>query len=239
MTFIPSDQSKLPELFKALALAQAEFGHIEKNKTVEIRPREKPAYSFKYADLDEILGKIKPALSKHGLTLLQPVLPDEAGVSWLITAVVHADGAALESRVLAPSPTEDPKVYGGLLSFMRRYMVSAFFCLAADDDLDDNGQERGEGGWDEERIERPARAAPARKSAAAKTASAAAKTSPAGSTINPGQVKFLNNKLAALKLDNDAAMEFFERMDIPGFSTDISLAKFAELSHELDRMRDA
>lgn len=99
-------------------------------------------------------------------------------------------------------------------------------------DDDDGGG--GEGGGDQGG-QGAQRATPQRRSAA-KPASG---KPPASGNISPNQVKFLEQKLKALKLTVEQQDEFFHRMKLEEFNTGITLAKFAELQKELDRMRDA
>lgn len=221
-TMIPSDPAKLPALFEALALAQGEFAQIAKSTTVSIRPKDasKSPYSFKYADLQEILDAVRPFLSARGLCLVQPVMTDEAGKSWLVTAVCHKDGGVLESRVEAPAPTEDPKQYGGLITFMRRYMVNSILCLASDDDLDDDGAEtQRSGGYTNARPlsgHRPAIAQPAA-------------TTGAVGVISSGQAAWLANKFKALGIAPDSALARFKVASL----AELDGASFDTLKSEL------
>lgn len=106
--------------------------------------------------------------------------------------------------------------------------------MPRDDDDGGNGAGGGDGSGQQQST---ARATPQRRSAApaAKTVS----SKPAGGCIVPNQVKFLEQKLGALKLSSEATAEFFSAMQIDKFDTSITLARFAELQKELDRMRDA
>lgn len=102
-------------------------------------------------------------------------------------------------------------------------------------DEDDGGNGTGEDGGQQQSA---ARATPQRRSAAPAAKTASNKPA-AGSGIVPNQVKFLEQKLGALKLSPEATAEFFSAMQIEKFDTSITLARFAELQKELDRMRDA
>lgn len=129
-------------LYAALAAAQAEFQPIEKNRSVTIRPRDGAPYSFRYADLEEILAKTRPALTKNGLALFQ-VLNANGGATVLRCELVHGSGARLSSEVSIPSPDQlrDPKQFGAQVTYFRRYMATSMLGVAADDDLDDDGNE--------------------------------------------------------------------------------------------------
>jgi len=132
----------LGALYAALAVAQGAFQPIEKNRSVTIRPREGAPYSFRYADLEQILAKTRPALVSNGLALFQ-VIDSQANSAMLRCELVHKDGGRLVSEISIPHPhtLKDPKLFGASVSYFRRYMVTAMLGVAADDDLDDDGRE--------------------------------------------------------------------------------------------------
>lgn len=190
-------QALQAKLFAALAKAQAEFEPIEKNRAVEIRPRDKAPYSFRYADLQEILAKTRKALTANGLALFQLV---EDGV--LRCVLAHQDGGSLASSLALPTSMRemhDPKALGALISYLRRYQVSAILGVAADDDLDEDGTAAGEattGAAPGAAAGAPAAdkpAMPARRSAAAAPKEAPQTDRP----VTAGEMKWLDNKLGA------------------------------------------
>lgn len=129
-------------LYAALAAAQGEFQPIEKNRSVTIRPREGAPYSFRYADLEEIISKTRPALTKHKLALFQS-LDVSGNDARLVCTLAHAEGAVIQSAISIAHPhsMKEPKQFGALVSYYRRYMVTSILGVAADDDLDEDGQE--------------------------------------------------------------------------------------------------
>ena len=144
---------KLPALYGALAVAQGQFLPIAKNRSVTIKPRDGAAYSFRFADLEAIITGTRQALSSNGLAIVQLVEPNcgteyEPGKRYdqLVTKLLHKDGAHIEDRVDLPSPSAygDPKQYAGDRTYLRRYARSSLLDVAADDDLDDNGQGIGD-----------------------------------------------------------------------------------------------
>lgn len=243
---------KLPALFDALSQAQGEYLPVVRDKQVvqKLKNKETGNYTgqtitFFYAELAQILDATRAALAKYGLSFIQPLETRADNAIIVVSILAHKDGGMVMSRMTVPGAKNMPEM-GGFISYIRRYAAGPILSVSAEDDADrgvgdtdDDGSGGGEfGGRSEtEYHERPARAVPARKSAAAKTAPPAKR--PAVGTINAGQVKFLNNKLTALKLSNDDAMAYFERMEIPGHSDEITLEQFAKLTHELDRLRDA
>jgi len=127
-------------LYGALALAQGEFKSIAKNRTVRIASA-KGSYTFRYADLEAILSACRPALAKNGLALVQTLESVPDGGTLLLTEIVHKDGGRIMSEVKLPRyDNGDPKSFGGLVTYYRRYAACPMLGVSADDDLDENGE---------------------------------------------------------------------------------------------------
>ena len=128
----------LAELYQALAEARSEFAPIRKSRTVKISGP-KGTYSFDYAEFDVSLDATMPALSRHGLSVMQPV-----GIGVLRTIICHKGGARIVSTTTLPS-ADDIKTLGGYITYLKRYCYNALLCLAADVDMDDMPEaKRGE-----------------------------------------------------------------------------------------------
>jgi hypothetical protein len=144
VNLIPLPDGHMGEFFGALAAAQGAFDHIEKSKHVMIRPRDasKAAYSFKYADLAEIRSKTTPALAANKLALTQLVTnkPREVGGIMIRTILGHASGARMEAVLDLPKTNGDVKDLGAYITYLRRYVVGPMLGIAADDDLDEDGE---------------------------------------------------------------------------------------------------
>lgn len=121
-------------IYAALAAAQAEFKPVVKNCV-------NPAFNSKYADLQSILDATRPALNRHGLFLFQRVASSKDGVS-VETCVSHSSGETLSSGVLflpVISPKNPAQGFGSAETYARRYSLSAFLGVSADEDDDGNG----------------------------------------------------------------------------------------------------
>ncbi len=179
-------------LYAALAAAQGEFMAIEKNRNVTIKPREAPAYSFRYADLEEVISKTRPALTKHKLALFQS-LDVSGNDARLVCTLAHADGATVQSAISIPHPhsMKEPKQFGALVSYYRRYMVTSILGVAADDDLDEDGQEgqqtTGQAA-SQHAGQKPAVTQPQRRPAASKPEQT-------GEPATQGEVAYINKKI--------------------------------------------
>lgn len=123
--------------YAAFAKAQGAFQPIEKNRDVFIKS-DKGSYSFKYADLAEIRAKTTPAMSENGLCLFQLVTEDD-GATCIRTIIGHASGAEVESTIHI-NRQGDMKQFGATVTYLRRYVVGPMLGIAADDDIDEDGE---------------------------------------------------------------------------------------------------
>ncbi|GAA4401128.1 ERF family protein [Quisquiliibacterium transsilvanicum] len=197
MSNTPHQAGAMPALYAALAKAQGAFQAIVKNRDVEITMKSGGRYRFRYADLEEILSKTRPALAANGLALIQRVESNQGG-PLLVCCLVHADGGMLTSEVAMPSARDlgDPKSFGAAITYLRRYLVTAMLGVAADDDLDEDGQEMGEPAArtaSKPPVAKPQRRAPADAPAAPAPTAAAGDSAPA----TQGEIAYISKKIEA------------------------------------------
>jgi ERF superfamily len=115
----------LGPLAGALAKAQAAFPPIVRDKEVASR-----SYSYKYAPLDAILAAVREPLAANGLAIAQLLDgPD------LVTILLHESGATLQARSSLP-PWDGVQQYGSMVTYIRRYALTAILGIAAEDDDD-------------------------------------------------------------------------------------------------------
>lgn len=109
----------------ALAKAQIAFPPIVRDKEVAVR-----SYSYKYAPLDVILAAVREPLSVNGLAIAQLLEgPD------LVTLLLHESGSTLTARTPLP-PWEGVQQYGSMVTYIRRYALTAMLGIATEDDDD-------------------------------------------------------------------------------------------------------
>lgn len=118
-------------LFEALAKAQAEFGTVTATSRVAFKN-----VDFKFAPLSEILGAVRPALNKYGLTLTQQTkhIPfGNANGIKVVTTLLHESGAsyAIESVPVFYN-VNDIKNLGAQVTYLRRYEVKTLLGIEAD-----------------------------------------------------------------------------------------------------------
>jgi len=122
------------EIATALSKAQGEFPRINVNQ-------ENPFFKSGFADLNNIVRAVRPALSKNGLCVTQQtkILPDGATV--LVTRARHSSGQWIESRVRILPPKNDMQSYASTLSYMKRHAVMALLNITIDSDFADDDAE--------------------------------------------------------------------------------------------------
>lgn len=118
-------------LFEALAKAQAEFESVTATSRVTFKN-----VDFKFAPLSEILGAVRPALNKYGLTLTQQTkhIPfgNANGVK-VVTTILHESGVSYNiESVPVFYNVNDIKNLGAQVTYLRRYEVKTLLGIEAD-----------------------------------------------------------------------------------------------------------
>jgi len=120
-----SDQIDL--IAAALAKAQGEVKNPSFNRV-------NPHFKSKYADLGEVLGAVRPALSKNGISIMQMTDVTETGIV-LHTRLTHESGQWIEG-VYPVSPMGTHQQMGAALTYAKRQALSAIVGVAGEDDTD-------------------------------------------------------------------------------------------------------
>jgi hypothetical protein len=121
------------EIAAALAKAQGEMKNAPFNAT-------NPHLKNKFANLASVRDTTVPTLSKHGIAVVQTIVPFDGRAS-LATRLLHTSGQWMES--LCPLPNvEDMQKLGSAITYARRYSLAAICGIAADEDDDANGAEK-------------------------------------------------------------------------------------------------
>lgn len=139
-------------LSDALAKAQAEMKNAPLSKV-------NPHFRSKYADLPAVRDATLPALTKHGLAILQAPTVTGEGQFVLVTRLMHSSGEWIESSY--PLPMGDkPQAIGSALTYARRYSWSAICGITADED--DDGQAAQDAPSQQQQRQPPKQQAPTR-----------------------------------------------------------------------------
>ena len=118
------------KLAGALAAAQGEILGAPKSSL-------NPHFKSRYADLAEVWGACREALSKHKIAVIQAVQSSEDGASlWLETILAHESGETAVSRFPLRPTKPDMQGLGSAISYARRYALSAMVGVVSEQDDD-------------------------------------------------------------------------------------------------------
>lgn len=120
-------------LSDALAKASEQFGEV-------VKSTKNPFYKSTYADLSALINATRPALSKHGLVVIQSPKMAGNGVQGVTvtTMLCHASGEWMSDDLTLPVAKYDPQGYGSAMTYARRYAYQSMLNLAGELDDDAN-----------------------------------------------------------------------------------------------------
>lgn len=129
-----SKSENLNELGTALAKAESEFEQITKDTT-------NPHFGKTYADLSSLIRATRPALAKHGITVIQ--IPRLRGQNFVevTTMIMHASGQFMACELIMPAAQRDrfdAQTIGSAITYARRYAYQSMLNVAGEDDDDGN-----------------------------------------------------------------------------------------------------
>jgi len=127
---IPLTSDQLDQLYTAFCAAQAEMPMIELNKEVKTR-----TFSYKYADLTEVVRKTRGCLTKHGLSVSQMFFQEE-GILFIVTRLQHISGQWQQSLVAVTPDENTNQSRGKAITYAKRYAYAAIVGVVADEDED-------------------------------------------------------------------------------------------------------
>jgi hypothetical protein len=131
-------------LMSALAAAQGEFTEIEKKLTASVASRREGArsYTYTYADLASVLAAVRPALSKHGIALMQ--FPRVTRGALLVTTMLsHGEsGEWVACDLVVALDGLDPQAVGSATTYAKRYGLTSLLGVAAGESDDDGAAAR-------------------------------------------------------------------------------------------------
>jgi ERF superfamily protein len=116
----------LAALAAALAKAQGEMAGASKDSL-------NPHFKAKYASLASVWDACRAALSKNGLSVLQPVRADGARVT-VTTILAHNSGEWISEDLTVTAQSETPQGIGSALTYCRRYSLASMVGIAPEDD---------------------------------------------------------------------------------------------------------
>ena len=125
--------AEIGEIAAALSVAQAEINPAEKNAT-------NPHLKNKYANISAIYDAVRDVLPKHGLCVVQTMLPTDGTRAHVRTTLAHKSGQWFASECVMPLDRQGgAQGMGSAITYARRYSLSAILGVVADEDDDGNG----------------------------------------------------------------------------------------------------
>src|SRR5690625_661708 len=126
------------EISKAMAKFQEEVKQ-------PFRDADNPFFKSKYVPLENVVEAIHDIAPKHGLSFVQSPLNDEAGRVGVKTLLMHESGEWIEfPPVFFEAEKQTPQGYGALITYIKRYSLSAIFGITSDQDDDGNESSQNE-----------------------------------------------------------------------------------------------
>lgn len=117
----------MKQLATALVKAQEEMGMATKDS-------KNPFFKSKYADYNSVREVVLPALNKHKVVVLQPIVYQD-GKSFVKTILMHESGEQLESMTeVVAVKQNDPQAAGSAQTYAKRYALQSFMCVGSADD---------------------------------------------------------------------------------------------------------
>jgi hypothetical protein len=132
-TFNEQMSDEIGELAAGLAKAQGEMMNGAKSKQ---------GYSYKYMELGALIEIARPALSKHGVAIIQTheLIKGKAPSVVTHTTVMHESGQWHKSSIELPIKTmpqlSPAQMIGVNCTYGRRYALQAICLIASEDDTD-------------------------------------------------------------------------------------------------------
>ena len=122
-------------LTEAIAKARAEMKAPKMDKEASMGQ----GRTYRYASLASVLDSVLPALTKHGITLLQPCSMGDGVVS--VTTQLQLGEQTVETTLSAPLSRGGFHEMGAAITYLRRYGLSSLLAICADEDEDGHAAE--------------------------------------------------------------------------------------------------
>lgn len=121
----------ITELAKALASFHSELKQPAKDKA-------NPFFKSKYVPLENVVEAITAIAPKFGLSFVQYPINQDNKVG-IVTVLMHASGEFIETEPVFAQPAKnDAQAVGSVITYLKRYSLSAVFGITSDEDDDGN-----------------------------------------------------------------------------------------------------
>lgn len=126
-----------PNLAAALVAACAELTVVETTRTAKIPTKNGGEYSYKFADIADVVKMSRPVLANHGVVALTPVHGHDDGLACTVI-FLHSSGDRMDCEPFPFPKGENAQATGSMVTYHRRYALVAALGIAAGDE--DDGQ---------------------------------------------------------------------------------------------------
>src|SRR5699024_9989369 len=123
-----------------LSKAMSDF---QKKVKQPFKDKSNPFFKSKYVPLESVVEAINDIEPKHDVTFKQYKLNNEKGTVGIATLLMHTSGEFIEyDPVYIPAEKQTPQGYGALITYLKRYTLSAIFGITSDEDDDGNNSSK-------------------------------------------------------------------------------------------------
>lgn len=126
----------------ALAQAWSQIEAPKHNVTVKVNTKSGGSYSFDYTDLTGIFDAVREVYKENGMAIIQnsytEVTPNGL-LACVETTFLHSTGEWVKSLPLKFPAAGGMQDFGGQITYMKRYSLSAMLGIATEKDDDANG----------------------------------------------------------------------------------------------------
>ncbi len=127
---------KKSESIAALAKSLSQFQAKVKQP---LKDKDNPFFKSKYVPLENVVEAITETSGEFGLSFIQFPLNDANGRVGITTLLMHESGEWIESEPIFATPAkQDAQGAGSVITYLKRYSLSAIFGITSDEDDDGN-----------------------------------------------------------------------------------------------------
>lgn len=126
----------------ALAKAWGELETPKHNSTVKVTMKSGGSYTFDYTDLNGIFEAARKVFKENGISVIQnsyTELTERGALACVETMFLHSSGEWVKSLPLKFPAATGMQDFGGQITYMKRYSLSAMLGIATEKDDDATG----------------------------------------------------------------------------------------------------
>lgn len=135
-----SEENK--EISSALGKAWSAIETPKHNSTVSVKMKTGGSYTFAYTDLGGIFDAAREVFKENGIAIMQnsyTEITPNGSLACVETMLLHSSGEWVKSSPLKFPAAGGMQDFGGQITYMKRYSLSAMLGIATEKDDDANG----------------------------------------------------------------------------------------------------